>query len=406
MNPTLKMAWRNLWRNPRRSILTMGALSFSSFFLIFMFSWQHGSYDAMIDASVRNISGHLQILNKEYRKNPSIRRVVKTPERFSELLNDDLIDAYTYRAEAFVLLSSNTRTYGALVTGVVPEREAQMSNVLKVLRKGNYLDMKYPNQVVIGSILAQNLKVDIGDDLVLLGQAKDGSSAAAIVSVGGIAESGQAEIDRNLLQMPLSVFDELFCMQGAVHRIVINTRDLDSVELLKAKLKSNVEEDDLLVQSWDELIPGIKQSIELDLISGYFFYGFLLLIVTFSIMNTFLMSVMERTHEFGIMRCVGMTPHRIVFLVLLEAFMLALTSVIIGSLLGIVVSLWTQHVGIKIPDSEDIMASYGLAERIYPKLSWLIVSLAPILLLFITTLSCLYPAWKASKLQPIDALKK
>ena len=371
-----------------------------------MFSWQHGSYDAMIDASVRNISGHLQILNKEYRKNPSIRRVVKTPERFSELLNDDLIDAYTYRAEAFVLLSSNTRTYGALVTGVVPEREAQMSNVLKVLRKGNYLDMKYPNQVVIGSILAQNLKVDIGDDLVLLGQAKDGSSAAAIVSVGGIAESGQAEIDRNLLQMPLSVFDELFCMQGAVHRIVINTRDLDSVELLKAKLKSNVEEDDLLVQSWDELIPGIKQSIELDLISGYFFYGFLLLIVTFSIMNTFLMSVMERTHEFGIMRCVGMTPHRIVFLVLLEAFMLALTSVIIGSLLGIVVSLWTQHVGIKIPDSEDIMASYGLAERIYPKLSWLIVSLAPILLLFITTLSCLYPAWKASKLQPIDALKK
>jgi ABC-type lipoprotein release transport system permease subunit len=404
------MAWRNIWRNPRRSILTICAIAFASLLLVFMLSWQFGSYDTMINASVKISTGHLQVQTKDYQEKKDMRLVVRDPAGLYRLLeNTPEVASHTSRANAFSLVSSENRTFGVLVVGIDPLREASVSTLKKLIRQGSYLSPDDWDQALVGTLLAKNLRVGLGDELVVLGQGLDGSVAATMVKVKGIFSSGQDEFDRSTIRIPLKFFQDVYGMDSAVHEVVALGNSLKQVQEIKSKLtagiKNNTKDESLVVLDWMELIPGLIQAIQMDLISGFIFYIILIVVVAFSILNTFLMAVFERTREFGVLLAVGTTPGRLAKLLLFESFTITIIGIVLGIILGSLITWYFQVHGILISGASELMRHYGLPERMYPQLTPLSISVGAGIVLIITILTALYPAFKARRLRPVEAMR-
>lgn len=405
----VKMAWRNIWRHPRRSLLTTAAIAFATIVLIFMLSWQFGSYSTMINATVKAQTGHLQVQAEGYQEKRAMRLVVSHPGRVGAVLEGTAgVAGHTFRANAFSLISSAHRTYGAMVVGIDPVREARVSTITQLIRQGKYLTADDTNQALVGRLLAKNLRVEPGDELVLLGQGRDGSIAASVVAVGGIFSSGQDELDRRLLYVPLDYFQDLYAMGDSVHEVVVLCESLEQVANAKtriaASLKEMDEDQDLVVLDWKELVPGLIEAIKVDLASGFIFYIILIVVVAFSILNTFLMAIFERTKEFGVLMAIGTKPGRLFRILLLESTCMTLLGVAMGSVVGSLITYHFHVHGIVISSATEILRQFGLPDRIYPQLSVLSVSIGAGIVLIITLVTALYPALKVRRLTPVEAM--
>jgi ABC-type lipoprotein release transport system permease subunit len=405
-----KMAWRNIWRNTRRTILTICAVAFASLLLVFMLSFQFGSYETMINTSVKIHTGHLQIQAANYHEKKNIRLVVERPAEIAEILeNTPQVDAYTYRGQAFSLISSKNRTYGALVTGIDPAREAGVSRLKALIRKGGFLTGDDAHHALVGKILARNLRVDLGDEITVLGQGRDGSIAATVVRIKGIFSTGIDDFDRSSMHMPLKTFQEVYSMQGAVHEVVAVASSLADVDEIKEDLTANlfrgIAGKPLVVMDWNELMPGLRQSIEMDLISGLIFYLLLVLVVAFSILNTFLMAIFERTREFGVLMAIGTTPGRLTKILLIESLSITLIGIISGMIIGSLITIYFQIHGIDFSGASELLNQFGISGRMYPKLSWLSALSGPSAVLLITFFAALYPALRVQRMQPVAAMR-
>jgi ABC-type lipoprotein release transport system permease subunit len=405
MSIDVKMAWRNIWRHPRRSILTMAAVAFASLLLIFMLSWQFGSYDTMIEFAVKIRTGHLQVQASGYNDKRDMWLVVPEPAAVGRVLEGiDGITAYTFRANAFSMISSADRTYGALVVGIDPKLEAQVSTLEDLIRKGSYLSEGDTDAALVGELLARNLRIGLGDELVVLGQGRDGSIAATSVRVKGIFSSGQDEFDRTAIHIPLASFQDVYSMRGAVHEVVALGTSLDDLPRVKKAVSTGIGgigSDGLVTLDWQELMPGLVQGIQMDLVSGLIFYVILVVVVAFSILNTFLMAIFERTREFGVLLAVGTTPGRLSRLLLLESTAMTLMGIGAGIIAGCLVTWYFQVHGIVI---SEMMKVYGLPERMFPQLSVLSIIIGAGVVLLITLLTAFYPAVKVRKLRPVEAM--
>ncbi len=409
MSADTKMAWRNIWRNPRRTLLTISAIAFASLLLVFMLSFQFGSYETMINASVKIHAGHLQIQAQGYQDKKSMRLVVPNPALIGGILeNIQAVEAYTYRGNAFSLVSSEKRTYGVMVTGIDPVREANVSTLKNLIREGAYLTKDDDYQALVGHLLAQNLRINPGDELTLLGQGRDGSVAATVVTVKGIYQSGLDDFDRSSVHIPLKTFQDVYAMEGAVHQVVVVGKSLAAISSIRASLtfglSSAKPKNSLRVLDWEQLMPGLRQAIEIDLVSGLIFYVLLVIVVAFSILNTFLMAIFERTKEFGIMKAIGTTPTRLTKLLLIESLTITLVGIVGGVILGIGITYYFQIHGIDFAGSSDLLSQFGISGRMYPKLTMLSILIGPGLVLAITFLAALYPALKVRGLRPVEAL--
>lgn len=407
MRVMLKMAWRNVWRNPRRSLLTMGAVGFACVLLIFMLSMQFGSYATMIDASLRIRSGHLQIQAAGYHEKQRIRDTVAHPDKIDALLKDiSGIQATTMRANGFALVSSTDRSAGILISGVDPDNEPRVTSMAKLIRSGDWLSGDTALDAVIGHLLARSLKVSVGNELTLLGQGRDGSIAAGVVTVKGVFSSGIDHVDRQTLIMPLKAFQELFAMEDRVHEIVVRAALLEETDPIKHKIRASLPDPDkaLRVLDWKALNPGLVDSIAMDLSMGIIMYGVLIIVVAFSIFNTFLMVIFERTREFGVLMALGTTPGRLVRLVLSESALIASMGVISGVIGGTLLTVYFQTHGIDLTGQSDMLTQYGMSGMIYPRLSLLSVSAGPLTVLLITLIAALFPALKVSRLKPVAAI--
>jgi ABC-type lipoprotein release transport system permease subunit len=404
------MAWRNIWRNPRRTILTICAIAFASLLLVFMLSFQFGSYETMINTSVKIQTGHLQVQAEEYHEKKNIRYVVPNPSEVAAIIaKTPNVESYTFRGQAFSLISSNERTYGVAVTGIDPIREAKVSRLKTLVREGAFLAPEDTDQALVGKLLAQNLRVKLGDELTVIGQGRDGSIAATVVRVKGLFSSGIGDFDRAAIHIPLQTFQEVYSMQGAVHEVVVIADALRNIEAAKNTILTGLAslgtKKPLRVLDWNELMPGLRQSIEMDLVSGLIFYLLLVLVVAFSILNTFLMAIFERTREFGVMMAIGTTPGRLTKLLLIESMTLTVIGIVAGIMVGSLISLYFQAHGIDISGASELLSQFGITGRIYPKLSLLSAISGPLAVLIITFFAALYPAIKVRMLQPVEAMR-
>lgn len=406
MNLGYQLAWRNLWRHPRRTWLTTGAMIFSNVLLIFAVSLQLGTYDMMVENGLRVLSGHLQIQHEKYFDKQRINYSIPISDELVQQVNAvPGVAAVALRAEGFALASSAERSYGIQIMGVQPTREAQVSNLPGLVVEGRYLNDSAVEKIVLGRVLARNLKVAPGDEITIFGSGKDGSAAAAILTVVGIFESNITELDRAVAQIPLQNFQDIFSMQGEVHRAVITTYDLEQVPAVEQAVSQLIADtSSARVLDWDTLQPELRQAIQADMASISFIYLVLIVLVAFSVLNTQLMSVLERTREYGIMLALGLTPGRLGRLVLLETALMAVIGLVGGVLLGAALVAWLSQTGFTYPGMEEMSAKFNLPSRIYPPLSFGSAILGPASIFAASLVAALYPALRLRRLQPVEAM--
>ena len=405
MNIILRLAWRNLWRQPRRTWLTIGAMVFSNALLVFMISIQFSTYDLMIDNTLQAFTGHLQVQAPGYKDDLKMRQVVPDVSALASRLRRDLdLETIAARGAAFALASSEERSYGLQIFGVEPQFEPLVSTIPGLVREGRFLQGREAAEIVVGKVLARNLRVALGDEVTLLGSGRDGSFAAAVTTVVGIFDSGVPDMDRSIAEIPLAYFQDVFFMEGAGHQVAIAAPDLVSVDSIMQRVAALIPSN-LVVHDWDALQPGLRQAIQADLSSAFFMYGVLVVLVAFSVLNTQLMSVLERTHEFGITMSLGISPGRLGRLVFLETAMMGLVGVILGALGGGLITAWFGYTGFSYPGMEEMAANFNLPARFYPESTPLTLFLGPLIVFAGGMLACIYPALRLHWLHPVEAMR-
>jgi putative ABC transport system permease protein len=417
MNPTpqagnafglsFRLAWRNIWRQKRRTWLTALAMIFSNILLVFMISLQFGSYDMMINNTLAMFSGQVQIQHDGYQDSQKIRQGVDNIRQLAISIRQQFPQAsVAARANSFVLLSSEDRSFGTQVVGVEPDNEPGVSTIPGLLTDGRFLDDPDAAEIVIGSVMARNLKVVPGDELTFLGSGRDGSFAAGVVTVVGIFDSGSQDLDRSLAELPLGYFQDAFAMGDSGHVIALAVDDLGTVPAMMASLRSLAStQKELVVLDWEALNPGLKQAIQADMTSAWFMYGVLIILVAFSVLNTQLMSVLERTREFGVIMAIGIKPRRLALLVLLETFLMALLGLLLGVLLGGLVAAWFAEVGFTYPGMDEMAEKFNMSPVMYPSLKPFSLLLGPSVVFVFCLFAAVYPALKLYTLRPVEAMR-
>ncbi len=407
MNVGWLLAWRNLWRHSRRTWLTVSAMVFCNILLIFMISLQLGSYQMMINNSLAMVSGHLQVQHSNFhhdqRMRDSVPAVVALADRVRQILGVETVSA---RGQAFALASSEERSFGVLLTGIQPKYEPQVSTFPGLVSQGRYLQVGDQDAIVVGAVLARNLKVGLGDELTFLGSGRDGSFAAGIAIVVGIVETGIDEVDRGVAQVPLGWFQDVFTMGDHGHAVVARVPELEGVAQAVTQVKQLVSGDqNLVVLDWDALQPGLRQAIQSDLASAWFMYAVLIILVAFSVLNTQLMSVLERTREFGVMLALGMGPGRLARLVGMETLLMSLLGLGLGLFFGGLLVWYLSYAGFTYPGMEEMASRFNMDSHMYPEVSFVALLWGPVTVFVFNLLAAVYPSLRLFKLEPVAAMR-
>lgn len=405
-NTSLTLAWRNIWRHPRRSLLTIAAMVFANVLLVFMLGLQLGQYRMMIDNSLSIFTGQMQVQDVNYLDEPQMYRTVPDADRLAEQIRHDTnLDAVSVRAYGFALVSSEKRTIGVQVTGIDPEHESLVSTIPGLVKEGRFLSSASANEAIVGSTLARNLKVDIGDEVTLLGSGRDGSIAATIVPVVGIFHSGSHELDRQMMEIPIDNFRHVFAMENHAHSIIVDG-DRDKAGIYSRAIEKLInDKGKLVLHDWETLMPGLRQAIEADFFSAWMMYALLIILVAFSMMNTMLMSVLERTHEFGILLALGVRHSRLSRIILAESMFLSLAGMVIGIIAGTLLTLYFHHNGFTYPGMEEMGERFNIPSTLIPEVSLRTVIPGPLVVMIASIIASIYPMLHLRKLRPIEALQ-
>ena len=307
------------------------------------------------------------------------------------------------RVEAFALVSVGERSFGAQVLGVDIAAEEQTVRFVRMLSAGRTLEG--PGDAVLGTILARNLGAKIGDEVVVLGAGKEGGVAALVFNVVGLLETGMSDLDRALMLAPLQEVQSGFGLDDEVHTLAIRVDDLKDSPRVVRRLQQALP-DTLSVRNWDRVLPELKQGIEVDRISGRIMYGIIMGLVVFSVVNSFIMTVFERTREFGMLLAIGMRPNRILLMIQWEALFVSLIGIAIGLALASALTYWLMHVGIYLGEGmQEYARQFYMPDRMYPSFSWEAMTVAPLVMLIGTQIAALLPALRIRRLRAVEALR-
>ena len=412
----LLVAWRNLWRNPRRTWLTAGGMAFSMWLIVLFMSIQAGMYNDLRDLSARMVSGHAQVQHPQYLDDARLRHVVQgVTELTRQLAELPGVVAATPRAETFALVSADQgdgeeRSFGAIIVGVDPEGERDVSRLPGSLVDGTYLTGS--DDAFVGARLARTLGISVGDELVVLGSTREGGVAALAARVGGIFQSGLADLDRMLLQVRLPVLQEAFELGDDAHRIVLFTDSIPAidamVEEVRGALAGGGAADAARVRPWAELMPEVEESIQLDATGGVILLWTLVIVVAFAVVNALVMTVLERTREFGMLLAVGMRPGSIMAMLQVEALcMWALgTAIGLGLAVLVVSTVGTYGIGIPQEAGEMLGNTFLVPERFHMVLDAPALTLAPAVLGGLTSLAAFLVSLRLRRIRPVAALRE
>lgn len=328
---TYRIAWRNLWRNRRRTLITMASVFFGVLLATVMSSMQEGSYSNMINNVVKFYSGYIQIHDQEYWENKTLYYSFEMDDSlYKEISLVEEIKSVIPRLESFALLSTGDLTQPSMVIGVEPGKENELTNLSQWVIRGDYFDND-ENAVLIGETLARNLDSGVGDTLAFLSQGYYGSTVAAEFVIAGILKFPSPDLNKGFAYMRLDRAQQFFYADGMLTSLSIMVEDYEKVEPAMKKL-DQILDDRYEAMSWDEMQPELVQMIESDRAGGIIMKAILYMIIAFGILGTILMMMSERRREMGIMVAVGMKKHKLAGILFLELVYMGLLGVIAGIL--------------------------------------------------------------------------
>jgi ABC-type lipoprotein release transport system permease subunit len=333
MKTYLKLAWRNLWRNRKRTFITVASIFFGVFFVVMMSSLQKGSFENMIENMVRFYSGYIQIQETGFKENKSLNNAMVFNEDLDKLLqNTPGITSYTQRIESFALASTGEKSYGAMVFGIYPDSENKISGLSKRVIEGQYLTTG-SESIMIGKGMAANLEIGVNDTLVLLGQGYHGATAAGKYCVSALLDFPINDMNNSFVYLDMETCRELYDLKDKSTSVVIMVKSPYVVDKVVEFLKPDVA-DNLVVLSWKEIQEEMENLIEGKLASGKIVKAVLFMVIGFGIWGTIIMLMAERKRELGIMIAVGVRKIRLVWIVAFESFFIGLLGVISGAVVS------------------------------------------------------------------------
>jgi ABC-type lipoprotein release transport system permease subunit len=408
----LRIAWRNLWRNPRRTGLTAAATVFAIVLTIWTLSLAAGSHERWIDTIVRIYPGHVEVSADGYRENRTLDYGMRlSDEGRRELEALPKSTGWAPRLESWALaIPDREGSLGraAWLVGVDPVREQGLSRLPVMISEGRFLDGEPGFEVLLGETLARNLDASIGDSIILLSTDYYGSQSADRFRLVGTLSVGDPTIDAYAAFVRLVDLQRFLEFEGGLSHVALFSEKSDETASLAGDLVRVFEPGEYEVTAWPELIPEVVQLMILDDIGAWITMGILIVVVAFGILNTILMSVFERVREFGVLRAIGMRPRAVFSLVLAESALLALLGIAIGIAIAIPLVLWFEQN--PIPMTGESYQAVAEVFRIEPvivfafRASHFVVT--PLIIFVVAMLSALPPALRASRGRPVDALRE
>jgi len=401
---TLRIAWRNIFRQKRRTVLTVltmfGGLTLSSLSI----GWADGTYNRIIEMFTRNRLGHVQIHARGYLDKPSLYRKIEDYSIVGHTVEKiEGVTAWTPRLYSAGLASVGEKTAGVQIIGIEPTCESKSTHFEKKIIKGRSFSEAPSHEAILGKGAARTLHASPGDEIVVVSQGADGSIANDLYEIIGIAESGDAAMDQSAFYLHLSDAQELLVLGNSIHEMVIIADDLDAVPEVTERIRQKLDDPDLEIAPWQEFARSFYTAMEADKKGTWVMLFVVILIVAIGVLNTVLMTVLERTREYGVLRAVGTRPPQIFRLVIAEVAMMAAVSVVIGIALSIFINYMFSIHGIPMP----MAFTYGGIEftHYYSEVNAhsLYVPAATVVIsaLFISV----FPAIKAARIAPAKALR-
>lgn len=328
MKEYIKIAWRNLWRNKKGTLITVASIFFAVFLALLMRSMQLGSYESIERNTIKNTTGYIQIHQQGYWNDKTINNIFSDNGVSSELDSIPNISLSIPRLESFALGSSGTHTKGIAVIGTDPDIENRASGLEKRIIKGEYLN-KGDDGVLVVVNLAKFLKLEVGDTITLMSQGYHGATAAGVYPVRGIISFPSTDMNNKLIFMDLEAAQYLYGAPNMLTSISIMLHDPDKLASDTTAIRKMIGPG-YEIMEWREMNPEVVQGIESDNISGMFMLGILYVVVGFGILGTMMMTTLERKREFGVMVSVGMQRHKLGVIVFIETLYIALIGVVTG----------------------------------------------------------------------------
>jgi ABC-type lipoprotein release transport system permease subunit len=402
-----RLAWRNVTRNRRRTLITLAAISSGLAAVILFFGLSNGFHDQWITNSVRIYTGHVSVYAKDYRDERNLNRSIADLDELNRFIYAvPGLENTTARVHVSGLVSTARSSSMSVIRGIDPEGEARITGLRESIVEGEYLDATTERQILIGHKMAERLNASLGEKIVLMVQAADGSIGAELFYLKGIFRLGAVDLDGSLAIARIADVQNLAAMGGKVTEAVLILDSPGQATVTATQLAKELSAGQYEVLTWDEVLPQARQMIALSNVFTYVLLVIILGVVSLGILNTMLMSIMERTREFGIMRAMGTRPGQIVSLVLLEALCLALLGTGLGIALGLGVNTLLGLQGIDLSrwsEAMDLVSS--LKPVIYPSVESANVLIAALAALLSTLLAAIYPALRAARLRPVDAIR-
>jgi putative ABC transport system permease protein len=403
----LKLAWRNISRNMRRSVITIAAVTFAVLLSVVMRGMQLGTYENNINSAVKMFTGHLQIQHKDFKSNPALTKSFKYDDAIKDILDnraDEMI--YTPRIYGNGLIGFNDNSSGVILFGMDPDTETKTSTIHERVKEGEFISNDAPYDIVIGNKLAGNLNASIGDTVVILASCMDGSTGNMKFRIRGLSRSGSQEMDAMGVFMTLEAADELLSMYGKITALAISTDGLAEMDRLKPILKTEINNVQLVVLDWKDLMPELKQMIDMDDAGGIIMLIILMIIMSFGILNTILMSVTERFKEFGIMLAIGTKKGKLVSIVIFETIFIVLLGLLVGNILA-----WISNYILYLNpitftgEIAKMYEDYGFLPILSTTMNPVIFIYTSLSVIAMSALAVIYPAFRVLKLEALKGIR-
>ncbi|MFV2032660.1 MAG: ABC transporter permease [Gammaproteobacteria bacterium] len=399
----LILSWRNLWRNHRRTFIMLGAITVGVWAMIFMTALMRGMVDDLLRQGIQNLPGHIQIHDPEYRDDPSVVNSLAEPRgALLDALNDPATTGWTARIKVPAIISSERENRGINLLGVDPVTENAITGIAGQIVEGRFLETDSDRGVVIGAKLAERLETRLGKRVVIMSQDPDNNIAERGFRVVGIYRAKLPKLEEFNVYAARGTVQTLLKIDGLVSEIAIVGGDYRDIDTLYRKIEA-VTPGTLEIKPWYELDTYLRYM--LNMLDGFVLVWVIIifLALSFGLANTLAMAVFERVREIGLIQALGMRPGVIVYQILLESLLLLLMGLSAGNILAIV-TIKPLESGLDVSAVAEGLAMIGAGSVIYPSLTLSDMVLANSVVILLGILTSILPAWRAAKLDPVQAI--
>ncbi len=401
----VKLAWRNLWRNKKRTIITAASVVFAVLLAIFLNSLKEGILLRMQENVVSFYTGAIQVHKLGYWDDQTIENTFQVDEALiNSILSNSGVQAAIPRLESFGLTASEQNSRGSLVVGIDPEKEELVTKINQKLVSGSYLQAQ-DEAALITSGLADYLKLVVGDTLIIIGQGFHGVSAAGKYPIMGILDFASPQLNKSLVYLPLKQAQQLFGAPQRLSALVLQIDHISDAEQITSTLASSIN-GEFEVMSWQTLLPELDQIIEGERAENIIFLLVLYMLISFGIFGTILMMTMERKFEFGVLVAIGMKKLKLSSVVVLENVFISLLGAFVGTIISIPIVGYFNSYPIEVSgELKEAYEQYGFEPVFYFSIEPIIFYSQTVIVLLIALILSVYPMIKIGRLDPITAMR-